>query len=209
MPDTVYGKPAPNGDERIVYKQYIGVLVPLRNGKPGRLGKYDIRRLRGREQSNRGRVRSMGPAAIVEPVDFIGRCIEQEWLCWICKEPMDVGLHGTEPNAISVEHDPAVSVAKEHSPKTVYGAHQRCNHAKACVSDIPRAAKIKRVQKAEDRHATLMRCKANMARAIYRQKRKEAVKGKRPLKSSGRKMQSRPFDRTKTRGFDGRVRERT
>lgn len=32
MPDaatTVYGKPAPNGDERLVYKQYIGVEVQL------------------------------------------------------------------------------------------------------------------------------------------------------------------------------------
>lgn len=176
LPTTVFGKPARNGDARLVYSHYIGVEVPLKGGKPGRLGKFDIRRLVGREQSNRGRVRSLGVDAIVEAVDFIAVCISQEWLCWICREPMDVALHGAEPEAISVEHDPAVSVCREHTLRTVKGAHQRCNHAKAAAEDTSRAAKIKRVVKDEERHATRMKAKATLSREVYKRERRAEAK---------------------------------
>jgi hypothetical protein len=187
MADTapLLAKPAPNGDVRFLYKQYIGVEVPLKNGKPGRLGKFEIQKLRGREQSNRGRVRSLGPGAIVEPVDFIAVCITQEWKCWICKDTMDVALHGTNPNAISVEHDPAVSVCWEHTLRTVKAAHQRCNHAKAAASDTTRAAKIKRVRSDEEKHAAIMRMKGVETPAAVRRAKiaEKLAKGNRAIQS--------------------------
>lgn len=222
MGDTIiYGKPARNGDERFVYAHYIGAEVPLKNGKPGRLGRHEIRKLRGREQSNRGRVRSLGPAAIVEAVDFVAVCIAQEWRCWICKAPMDVGLAGTEPNAISVEHDPAVSVCREHTLRTVKAAHQHCNHAKAAASDTTRAAKIKRVLTEEERHAARMRMKIEMTSAQKRRAKiaEKVAKGNRAIANRGFQergpsltgrsaFQSRGFDKSLRKRMSGKVERR-
>jgi hypothetical protein len=214
--DPIYGKTARNGDERLVYKQYVGVAVPLKGGKPGRLGKHDIRRLRQREQANRSRVRQLGYDAVVEAVDFVARCISQDWLCCICAEPMDPSIHGTDPNAITVEHDPAVSVAREHSERTVYGAHARCNHAKAAAADTPRAAKIKRVDKAERLHAARMALKALMGREALKRKRREEAKLKsrstfateQPVRS-GRGIRGRGFDKRLRKRMNGKVEVRT
>jgi hypothetical protein len=204
LPTSVKAKPARNGDERFAFKHYVGVEVPLKNGKPGRLGKYDIRRIQGREVSNRSRVRSAGLDAVVDAVDFIGVCIAQGWLCWICKQPMDAALHGSEPEAISVEHDPAVSVCREHTLRTVKGAHQRCNHAKAAAEDTSRAAKIKRVSK-DERHATLMRMKATMTPAAYRREKLKVKFAKGPQIRSNRKIEGRGFDRSLRKKFSGEV----
>lgn len=217
-PSSIYAKPAPNGDERLRFGHYRGMEVPLKNGKPGRLGKYDIRRIQGREVSNRSRVRSAGLDAVVDAVDFIGVLIAQEWRCWICGELMDAALHGTEPEAISVEHDPAVSVCREHTLRTVKGAHQRCNHAKAAAEDTTRAAKIKRVDKDEARHKSRMEAKARLSREVFRrQKREEAkLKGRAsfpqpkllPVSESRRPDGAACFGKMRSRGFGRRLRKK-
>lgn len=158
---------------------YFDLPVPLENGTVYLLKPHDVARLRYMEARNRGRVKTAkGPwlEGVVEPVDFIDVCIKQEWRCSICQKPMDPKLKGNDRRAISVEHSPALSVANEHSPRTVSAAHVRCNVNKGHASDTPRAAKIKRVRKDEDRHATRMRAKANLSRDAYKRMKLDEAK---------------------------------
>ena len=111
-------------------------------------------------------------------------------------------MKGAHKRAISVEHDPALSVCNEHSARTVFAAHVACNVKKGHGSDTPRAAKIKRVTKAEQRHVARIEAKATLGHEAYKRQRRAEMKIK------GRPLASRGFDRTKTRGFDGKVRTR-
>lgn len=166
--------------ERVLSRRVVDRLVRIEADNQRRADKHD--------------------GAIVEPVDFVAVCIEQCWRCSICGEPMDPDA-GKPERKITVEHNPALSVCHEHSRRTVEAAHSECNCAKNNFGDTSRAAKIKRVQKDEDRHATRMRAKANLSRDAYRRLKLDEAK----LKSSGRKIVSRPFQQTMRKKMNGEV----
>lgn len=136
--------------------EYIGHRL-----KPefGWLTRAMISRLCSLEYRNRKRASKL-QEAIVEVVDFIAVCIEQEWACCICGEEMDPGLVGPSSRAISVEHDPALSACREHTKRTVRAAHISCNVSKGHKVDIPRAAKTKRVTASEETHVQRLAMKA-------------------------------------------------
>lgn len=142
------------------YDNHVGKSLPF-SMKDGRreLSVKDVTRMWKREQRNRYRVRGL-PDSVVETVDFVAVCFDQDWKCCICQLGMDPSIEGPSLEVISVEHDPAVSVAREHTRRTVRAAHLRCNHEKAARSDTGRAAKIKRVSKEERIHVARMALKA-------------------------------------------------
>lgn len=95
------------------------------------------------EQSNRRRAHRMGCESM--PVDFTLICVEQDWKCCICGEPMNLKHKGDKPNSVSLEHDIALGCGGGHTPWNVKGAHRRCNITKGQEKDGPRAAKLKRM----------------------------------------------------------------
>ena len=156
---------------------YFDLPIPREGGGVYLLTPHDVGRLRSIEARNRLRVKKAKgpwPDAIVEPVDFIAVCIRQDWLCCICKKLMDPALKGNK--AISVEHDPALSVCNEHSERTIHAAHVICNVNKAHKADTPRAAKIKRVDQDEARHKLRMENKAKLSREVFKRERRAEAK---------------------------------
>lgn len=183
---------------------YVGTVALWAPGEAYALTVEDVERFHLMEYRNRKRCRR-AEDAVTEVVDFLGQLIKQAWACHICGEPMDPKLRAPNPLGISCEHDPAMSVAHEHTRRTVRGAHAGCNHHKGSKSDTPRAAKIKRVQSDEQRHASHMALKARHSKAVYQRKLREekAAKGK---QITGRSvLKGRGFPTNLTRGFDGRV----
>lgn len=70
------------------------------------------------------------------------------------------------------------------------------DHIVRTVGDVKRMAKTQRIRKTEDQHAQTM---AEKADGTFRDKKS---------KRSGPVIKSRGFDKTRTRGFDGKVRAR-
>ena len=106
------------------------------------LSDFAVKRLTRIERANRGRARNMGCDAIA--VDFIAALDQQGWLCSICSDAMDPELTPENTQAISLEHNPALSCGGSHTPGHVFGAHLACNLAKGRTEDTTRAAKVKR-----------------------------------------------------------------
>lgn len=138
---------------------HVGRAIPLTKNGQRHLSEAHALRLVNKERKNRSRCLGTGLNAEAEAVDFIQTCFDQNWLCWICTRPIDPSISYSD-ETISVEHDPALSVARRHTKDTVKAAHVSCNHQKAAKSDTPRAAKIVRVRADEKEHRERMKLKA-------------------------------------------------
>jgi len=198
--------------------RYVGAEAVAPNGLIYELTRQVVDRLILIERNNRRRIKQGEfDDPIVEKVDFIAKCMAQKWLCCICGGFMDPLDYKTEQR-VSVEHDPAISVCNEHSTRTVHGAHLRCNVLKSHASDTPRAAKIRRVVKERAKHERLMIAKATLAREVYKRTKRAEKNSKLKSRSTfsdlpkpqgtGGGFRSRGFDKTKSRGFNGKVRDR-
>lgn len=187
--------------------RYVGLEITYPDGSVRVLTKQIVDRFILIERNNRRRVKPDADP-ISEKVDFIGKCIAQKWLCCICSVFMDPLDFKTEMR-VSVEHNPAISVCNEHSRRTVYGAHMKCNFAKAASHDTTRAAKIKRVSKDEDRHKASMQAKATLSREVYKRQRREKgsrLKSSRVIKSNP-EIASRPLGNWPKRKFPSATRK--
>ncbi len=172
-----------------------------------------IARLKRLDLSNRIRCRKLGADAVVEKVDFVAVYTAQAGLCSICHKEMKPDLAPRHPDAMSVEHSPALSVCHEHSARTATLAHRSCNISKGQREDTTRAAGIKRVQKAEAQHALKLELKATDPEAL------ERLKAASRTIRSATKIQSRGFQKLPPsspsyaprfkRTFSGNVVERT
>lgn len=122
------------------------------------------------EQANRRRAKRKGQKAV--KVDYIGILIAQKWLCSICDEPMDYTLSLSDPDGVSLEHNPALSQGGHHIPEHVEGAHRRCNMAKNNNTDTPKAAKIRRLRGETGQRARRERNGSKLKSAGFRGHRK-------------------------------------
>lgn len=110
---------------------YVGMEVayPARASGTRRLSDAHCNRLA--ELSERSMRRAIARhGAATEFVDMIAVCIRQQFRCSICYQPLHVSDFSS-PVRISVDHDPPLSVAREHSYRTVHAAHWSCNNLKS------------------------------------------------------------------------------
>lgn len=106
----------------------------------------------------------------------------QEWLCNICK----CDLWGIR---FDVDHVHRLDALGKHEPSNWQALCVPC-HAEKTRTDNREAKKGRRI------------------RGLAGQAKRRKERGGSSIKG-GAKLQSRGFDRTKTKGFDGKVRERT
>ena len=133
-----------------------------------------MKRLNRLEAGNRGRARRIRKktqqSMAIEKLNFIQVCVEHDWKCSICGEPIDpMNFDGMHPDSLTFEHNIALSGGGDHIFKNSSPAHRRCNMAKNEAHDKTKAAKLKRMSGETGQYAR--------------------------RKKNGSKMQSRPFQK--------------
>ena len=112
---------------------------------------FDVmKRLNNLEAGNRSRARKMkrktGQHIQIEMVNFIQVCVEHNWICSICDKAIDrTIMDGLLPDALSYEHNIALSGGGHHTAENSSPAHRSCNMAKNEGHDKAAAAKCKRM----------------------------------------------------------------
>jgi hypothetical protein len=91
--------------------------------------------------------------------------------------------------SLSIDHEHALSTGGGHTFANCRATHKQCNFQKAYDQDMKQAAKSRRL------------------RGLSGQLKRRKARGGSMIKSAA-KIQSRGFDRSKTKGFDGKVRDR-
>jgi hypothetical protein len=99
-------------------------------------------------QNSAARAEAHGGA--VEWFDVVAVYERDEWLCWICGQPVDPALRAPDPLSKSLDHVVPISEGGPHVRENVRLAHAICNSRR---SDAMVAAKACFVTKQDQREA--------------------------------------------------------
>ena len=127
---------------KLLYEAYPDIP----NNVLERLNRSELNnRSRCRQKNNKRKARGETYLITIEKINFIQICVDQDWKCALCGEPMDYNImDGMDPDCVSLEHLIGLARGGHHTFENIAGTHRRCNMKKNDEIDNPDAARCKR-----------------------------------------------------------------